>query len=200
MVPDRTGRRISGDVADLGALLAGLKLTDRLSGGALRLDGRFDDRTEESPLSGRASLGRFVLRDVPLAVRMARDLSVYGWFQAAPSPQFVVNQVVAPFTLHDQLLVLTDAHANNPALGLTLRGPIDLGRSRFDLKGTVVPAWAINRLPGRLPLVGRLMSPENEGGVLAATLRLQGPFSDPQLHVNALSILAPGFLRRLFFE
>ena len=63
----------------------------------------------------------------------------------------------------------------------------------------MVPAWAVNRLPGRLPVVGRLFSPEREGGVLAATLTLRGPFDDPAVHVNPLAALLPGALRTLLF-
>ena len=200
LLPDAGGRRLTGSVADTGRLLQGLDVTAALSGGALQLDGRFDDGLPAHPLTAVATIGRFVVLDAPLAARIVRDLSVYGWFAAPPSPQLGVERAVVPFTLSHGVATLDDARAYSAALGITLRGPVDLDRRTFDLKGTVVPAWAVNRLPGRLPVVGRLFSPEREGGVLAATLTLRGPFDDPSLHVNPLSALVPGALRRLLFQ
>lgn len=200
LAPEPGGRHLSASAADLGRLLSVLGVTDALAGGALRLDGRFDDRTTEAPLDGTVEVGRFLVRDAPLAARIVRNLSIYGWLAAPRSPQLRVGRLVAPFSLAKETLTLTDARAHSAALGVTLRGAIDLGHQSLDLKGTVVPVWAINQLPGRLPGVGRLFSPEKGGGVLAATVRIRGPFSSPDVHVNALSALAPGFLRRLLFE
>ena len=194
------GRRLSGSAGDTGLLLQTLGVTGAINGGGLQLDGRFDDRLPSAPLSGTVTVGRFVVPDAPVAARIVRNLSIYGWLTALPAPQLAVDRLVAPFTLRDEVLTLSDARAHSAALGVTMQGRIDLARQRLDLRGTVVPAWAINQLPGRLPLVGRLLSPEKEGGVLAATVSIKGPFAGPDVHVNALAALAPGLLRRLLFE
>ncbi|MFC7542924.1 hypothetical protein ACFQU2_30460 [Siccirubricoccus deserti] len=55
-----------------------------------------------------------------------------------------------------------------------------------------------NTLLGNIPLLGRLFSPEAGGGVFAGTYRVQGPLADPQVTVNPLAALTPGFLRGLF--
>ncbi|MBV8398709.1 MAG: hypothetical protein JOZ17_08205, partial [Acetobacteraceae bacterium] len=67
-----------------------------------------------------------------------------------------------------------------------------------DLEGTIVPAYFFNSLLGRVPLVGKLFSPEQGGGVFAARYTVRGPLADPQVSVNPLSALTPGFLRGLF--
>ena len=200
LTPDAGGRDLSASVADGGALLRGLDVTAALSGGALRLDGRYDDTRPGHPLAAVARVGRFVVLDAPLAARIVRDLSVYGWFGAPPTPQLAVDQVVAPFVFSDGIATVSDARGHSAALGVTLRGQVDLDRRTLDLRGTVVPAWAVNRLPGRLPVVGRLFSPERDGGVLAATMTLRGPFDDPVVHVNPFSALVPGALRTLLFD
>jgi hypothetical protein len=56
----------------------------------------------------------------------------------------------------------------------------------------------INSLLGNIPLFGRIFSPETGGGVFAATFRLQGAMDDPQVSVNPLAALTPGFLRGIF--
>jgi hypothetical protein len=66
------------------------------------------------------------------------------------------------------------------------------------MEGTIVPAYLINTVLGNLPVIGRLFSPETSGGLFAVTWRLQGPLDDPQVSVNPLAALTPGFLRGLF--
>ena len=48
------------------------------------------------------------------------------------------------------------------------------------------------------PLVGRLFSPELGGGLFAASYALHGALDNPQVTINPLTALTPGFLRGLF--
>ena len=68
----------------------------------------------------------------------------------------------------------------------------------LDLQGTIVPAYFFNSLLGNVPLIGRLFSPERGGGVFAASYSLRGKLDDPDVTVNPLSALTPGFLRGVF--
>jgi hypothetical protein len=81
---------------------------------------------------------------------------------------------------------------------MTAKGSVDLNAQTVDMQGTVVPAYFFNTLLGRIPLVGRLFSPEQGGGLFAATYSARGPIDDPQVSVNPLAALTPGFLRGLF--
>ena len=44
----------------------------------------------------------------------------------------------------------------------------------------------------------KLFSPEEGGGVFAARYTMRGPLADPDVFVNPLSALTPGFLREIF--
>jgi hypothetical protein len=61
-----------------------------------------------------------------------------------------------------------------------------------------VPAYALNTLPGRIPIIGRLFSPEKGGGLFAMRYSMTGPFTNPKVKINPLSALTPGFLRGIF--
>ncbi|NDG50122.1 MAG: hypothetical protein EBY30_14045 [Rhodospirillales bacterium] len=79
-----------------------------------------------------------------------------------------------------------------------MRGRVLREADILDLEGTIVPAYMLNTVLGNLPLVGRLFSPEPGGGLFATAFRVQGPAADPQVQVNPLSTITPGFLRGLF--
>jgi hypothetical protein len=106
--------------------------------------------------------------------------------------------LVAPFRLTEDTLSLTNARAFSSSLGLTAKGTVDLNQQRLAIEGTIVPAYFFNSLLGHIPLVGRLFSPEQGGGLFAANYSVRGTLGDPQVTVNPLSALTPGFLRGLF--
>jgi hypothetical protein len=118
--------------------------------------------------------------------------------EALSGPGLGFARMVAPFTLTPDALVLEEARAFSASLGLTAKGTLDRRRQALAMEGTIVPAYLFNTLLGNIPLLGRLFSPETGGGLFAATFRMQGPLDDPQVSVNPLAALTPGFLRGLF--
>ena len=94
-------------------------------------------------------------------------------------------------------VTLTDAIAVSPLLGLKLNGTLNEESEQLDMVGVMSPAYALTGALNELPLLGELLGGEGEG-ILAMTFTLQGQMRDPSFSVNPLSILTPGFLRRVF--
>ena len=72
-----------------------------------------------------------------------------------------------------------------------------MGKDAVDLNGTIVPAYTINSLIGKVPVLGPLLTGEKGGGIFAASYKIKGPVDKPEMVANPLSALAPGFLRKL---
>jgi hypothetical protein len=51
---------------------------------------------------------------------------------------------------------------------------------------------------GVVPLLGDVLTSRDGEGILGVVFALQGRAADPRIEVSAMSLLAPGFLRRLF--
>ena len=83
-------------------------------------------------------------------------------------------------------------------VGLTAGGQVDLRRKQFDLRGTIVPIYGLNWAISKIPLVGPFLSGREGEGAFAVTYSVTGPLDQPQITVNPLAMLAPGFLRDLF--
>lgn len=198
ITPERGGRRLAASAADAGGLARALGLASDLHGGTLTLDGRYDDTAASHPLTGTARIVDFRLKDAPFAARLLQALSVYGIVAAIGSPDLAIAEFIARFRLADDVLSLTQARAYNASLGITGKGRLDLARHAADVQGTIVPAYLLNSLLGRLPLIGKLLSPETGGGLIAMNYALRGPFADPSVTVNPLSAVTPGFLRGVF--
>jgi hypothetical protein len=151
-----------------------------------------------APLSGTAEMDDFAVRNAPAFGKLLQAMTLYGLLEAMAGPGLGFSRLIAPFTLTPETLTLADARAFSASLGLTAKGTLDRRRQRLAMEGTIVPAYIFNSLLGNIPILGRLFSPEAGGGVFAATFRLQGPLDDPQVSVNPLAALTPGFLRGLF--
>ncbi|ABI62848.1 putative membrane associated protein [Granulibacter bethesdensis CGDNIH1] len=198
IVPDGRGRVLDAQATDAGALLSTLDLTDEIINGRLTLHGHFDDTSPDHRLSGTAKLHQFSVRGAPAAAKVLQAMTLYGLVDALSGPGLPVNDLIAPFSLTDDELIFNDARAYTISLGGTMKGRIDLSGQTLALEGTIVPAYMFNTLPGHLPLVGKLFSPEKGGGVFAATYALSGSLQDPQVSLNPLATLTPGFLRGIF--
>jgi hypothetical protein len=199
IVPDGSGARsVTLTSGDFGGLLKATNAYDLVAGGVLRIDGTYDDRVPDHPLDGTEEMDNFTLGDAPTVAKALAAMTLYGVVDLMHGKGLFFRKMVVPFHLADRRLQLAQARAYSASLGLTAHGSIDLPTNRFDLQGTIVPAYFFNSLLGHIPLIGKYFSPEKGGGVFAAKYELVGPIDNPQVHVDPLSIVTPGFLRGMF--
>ncbi len=198
IMPQQGGRKLVAEAQDAGAMLYAFDLVQSMKGGHLNVDGAYDDSNASHMLRGKAEITDFRVANAPVVVRLLQGISVYGLLDAAQGPGLGITRMEAPFQLGNDVLTLDDAHAASPSLGFTVKGQIDIGHHNVNLEGTVVPAYFFNSLLGKLPLIGRLFSPETGGGLFAAAYFIHGSFDNPDVLVNPLSAITPGFLRGFF--
>ena len=109
------------------------------------------------------------------------------------------DRLSAKYTFGDGKLAVTDAKALGGAIGINVSsGSLDLKADTVDLNGTLAPAYTVNSLLGRIPLLGDMLVGGEGQGVFAANFRIKGATADPKVSVNPLGMVAPGFVRKLF--
>jgi hypothetical protein len=179
---------------DGGYLLRALGAYSNIEGGGLNLAATArDDGT-----SGTLRLQQFRLLQAPGFTKVLQSMTIYGAAAAASGPGLAFDRLVAPFGIANHVLTLTGARAFSSSLGFTAAGTIDLVSGETDLSTTVIPAYALNALPGKIPVVGKLFSAEKGGGLFAVRAHISGQLTDPDVTVNPLSALTPGVLRDVF--
>ena len=198
-------REIGGDVrlaaSDAGALIRFADLYTRLEGGDLNLV----LRTTGDSSAGEALLTNFVLRDEPAFRQLvaAGQAGAAGRAGTGASPSAVDPSVVrfqkmkAAFVRSPGKLEIQDAVIYNPTMGLTTQGVIDFAHNEIDVSGSFVPAYQVNTMLTKIPLVGLLLSGGQNEGVFGLSYRVHGPMSAPLLTINPLSAMAPGILRKI---
>jgi hypothetical protein len=179
---------------DGGFLLRALGAYSNIAGGTLDLTATArDDGTH-----GTANFQKFRLLQAPGFTKVLETMTIYGAAAAASGPGLEFDHLVAPFAIVQHVLTLKGARAYSSSLGFTASGTIDLVSGDTNLSTTIVPAYAINALPGKIPVVGKLFSAEQGGGLFAIRAKISGKLTAPDVTVNPLSALTPGVLRDVF--
>jgi hypothetical protein len=107
------------------------------------------------------------------------------------------SRMRAEFTRTPGKLQVRDGVVWGPVMGATIEGQFDYVRDDVRMRGTFVPAYALNNFLARVPIVGFFMGGQNEG-VFGMTYEVVGPTGNATLRVNPMSMMAPGFLRKIF--
>lgn len=184
---------------DAGAVMRAFDIYDDLMGGDLAIEGYVDDAKPDQPFVGVIKVSEYHVRNAPVLARLLTVAALTGVLDVLQGEGMGFSSLEAPFTLSDGLVEVRDVRAWGAALGITAKGQIDLDRSRMAMEGTVVPAYAVNSVLGKIPVLGWLMTGgEKGGGIIAFNYSMKGPTDDPTVIVNPLSALTPGFLRNLF--
>lgn len=192
--------RLSVQTDDGGGAFQALGIYDSIKGGKLKIVGKVKDAAPHRPLVGRMKMSSFRLLHTPFAMRFLSVAALTGLIDAATGEGFLLNGASARFTKTRGRIDVADFRSAGPSIGLTSNGNIDLDRNTVDLKGAIVPAYAINSFIGNIPVIGEWLQGGAGEGLFSATYTIQGTMPEPKIDVNGWSALAPGFLRNIFSD
>jgi AsmA-like C-terminal region/Protein of unknown function len=182
------------ETSDAGALFRFTDVYSRMTGGQMQTV--MDAPSASNPVQlGTVNIRGFAVHD---------ETQLEQAVQNGPQPPRGSNNnnidfssMKVDFTRAQGRLSLRDGVVRGPVLGGTIDGMIDYSRDEVHLRGTLVPLYGANNLLGQLPVVGLFLGGEKEG-LLGVTYEVVGKPGSPILHVNPLSALAPGLLRKVF--
>lgn len=190
-------RQLQVSDSNAGAFLRAVDVSDRVYGGTLNIDADYDDTKTPAPLTGRLQINKFKLKNSEILARIVSIGSLSGLANVLTGQGIDFDGFKANIGAVAGVINVTKGRAESNALGLTLEGSVDTNASHLNLKGVVVPANSLNSLFGKLPIIGALAGGEGEG-LIAFNYSVKGPMADPDVFVNPLSGLTPGFLRGIF--
>ena len=202
----RTGQAplLTVESEDAGAFLRFFDIYSRMRGGNLLLTVAIGAGGQ----TGNIFVHNFQLRNEPAMKRLVSDVS-----NSAPSDSARMAPEVArrmantkdvPFTKMTASFVRTPGRLDvkeavmwGPEIGGSIAGTLDYLRDRVDLTGTFVPAYSLNNMFSQVPVLGPLLGGGRNEGLFAVRYNITGRVSAPNLSINPLTVIAPGFLRKL---
>lgn len=191
-------RHLSVKAGDAGAFLSAIGVMDGLNGGKLNISGIYKEQKNGSILNGKMEISEYTVKGAPILGRILSLASLTGFIDALQGNGIRFKELDIPFTLYNDVITIKDGKTFGSAIGITVDGTITFPKKTMDLQGTVVPSYTLNSVFGKVPLLGDILVGGEGQGVFAARYSVKGTGKEPDVGVNPLSILTPGFLRNLF--
>lgn len=201
--PDQHGViKLELEADDAGATLQAFDVYDKVRGGKIIIRGNQMAGERQGDLEGEAVLKDFKVVDAPALAHLLSAMSLTGIGGLLENEGIGFSTLETDFKWMAQpggrLITFKDGRTSGNALGLTFEGRIDNQEQKIKINGTIVPVSMVSDIIGSIPILGDLLTAGS--GVFAATYEIKGDLKDPKTSVNPLSVLAPGILRKIFFE
>lgn len=182
---------LSVDSNDAGATMKVLRIYDDMEGGNLKIEGR---RNKDKAMIGHAKIRNFNIHNTPLVAKFLTVASFRGMLDLLMGEGIAFSHLDAPFEYRRKQLMLKNAKAFGDVLGVTANGTYNRRLDELDIRGRVAPAYSLNMILGKIPLVGSLLAGK-DGTVFAADYYISGDISDASIQINPLSALSPNSLK-----
>lgn len=186
---------------DAGALFRFTDIYARVFGGSMSM--AMDPPVlDGAPREGLLNIRDFVVRGEPglegVASSTANPGEVTHGRQVHGGSGVAFSRLRAEFTRSPGRFAIREGVVWGPTIGATVEGALDYDRDQVRLRGTFVPAYSLNNMFSRLPVLGLFLGGGANEGLLGVTYQVVGTPRAPTLQVNPISAVAPGFLRKLF--
>jgi hypothetical protein len=182
--------------SDAGSMLKALDITDRMTGGRYELRGTYNDGKSPPALIARLLITDFTLKNSQILGRIFSIGSLTGLANMLTGSGIAFEKLSANLLSQAGIISVDKGVASGASMGITVGGMVDTNTTKLDLKGVVAPAYALNSILGKIPLIGAIAG--GDEGLIAFNYSVKGTYAEPDVGVNPLSGLTPGFLRGIF--
>ncbi len=182
---------LSVDSNDAGATLKALRLYDNMENGIIQIEAR---RAKDKTFIGHAKIRNFSIYNTPVIAKLLTVASFSGMVDLLKGEGLKFSHLDAPFEYQNKQLRLKEAKAFGDVVGITATGTYDRRFDEVNVNGVIAPAYSLNTMLGRIPLVGGLLVGK-DGTVFAANYTVTGNLEDADININPLSALSPSSLK-----
>ena len=180
---------------DAGQVLKGFEITDSISDGLLKIDGKITGTGLKEVTKTNILIENFGVKDAPLFTQILNATSLVGLVNTLRGKGIRFQTLRADVDFTPNKIEIKDSFASGTSLGISTEGAIDRNSDQISIKGMIVPAYILNRIIDQIPVVGRILTGGKKEGLLAAEYLISGTRDEPEVSVNPLTAFTPGFLR-----
>ncbi len=149
-------------------------------------------------LSGNLEITDSSIKNSSFLARLLQLASFTGLLEILTNEGIPFDRIIVNFTNKNSIIKIEEAKFQGFSLGGNLKGVTDLDKEKINLEGIIVPAYAINALLNKIPLIGQVITGIEGDGLIGVNFKVTGTYDEPNYNVNPLSILTPGILRSIF--
>ena len=163
-----------------------------LSGGKLIFSSILENNLSKSKLS----IENFKIIDAPGVVKLLSLADFGGLADLAEGEGLSFEKLEINMSKNNNLLKLEELFAVGPSISVLMEGFND-STGLTSLKGTLVPAKNLNKLLSKIPIIGKIIIPQEVGeGLFGVSFKMKGMPGEIKTTINPIKTLTPRFITK----
>ena len=198
--PSGNNRTLMIESDNAGNIIKALGFSKHIEGGRLNVH-TTAHRNKDGLLTtkGTIYIKNFKAIKTPMLSKILTLASLKGFLDLLNQEGISFESFEAPITIEKGIITIKDAKSKGSSIGITGNGTINTNADGWvDIKGVIVPAQELNKLIGKIPVIGDIIKGGKDEGIIATNYHIKGSLESPETSVNPLSMITPGFLRKIF--
>ncbi len=197
MLNRKTNSDLKLTFVDFGLFLKSLGISDKFIMGYGDMVFSLNNQSNEIT-AGKYLIKDFSIKDASFLVRLLQLASFTGLLEILASEGIPFTNLQGNFKIDDNFLIIEDTRFEGLSLGASTSGSINLKNNELELEGVLIPAYAINAIINKIPLLGQIITGIEGEGIIGFNYKVTGYYEKPDYTINPFSILTPGIIRSIF--
>ena len=149
-------------------------------------------------LTGKLEITNSSIKNSSFLARLLQLASFTGLLEILTNEGIPFDRIIVNFAKKNSIINIEEAKFQGFSLGGNFKGVTELDKQKINLEGIIVPAYAINALLNKIPLIGQVITGIEGDGLIGVNFKATGTYDELDYNVNPLSILTPGIIRSIF--
>lgn len=204
IIPEQDHSSIEGNIGDLSLIAKAFDLSNQIVGGDAQIKAAIQNDHDLPAINGELIIdsGITVLKN-----SVVEKISQHNAFSGVKnkidsSNEINFDDLKLQFILSSKKLDIKTLIASSYLIGFTAKGKIDFEKHQTNLKGLIVPGYALNKVfgIGKIPILGNIVVGEEGGGIFAVRYDYIKNKDDKEgnFSINPASAIIPGGIRNVF--
>ena len=173
-------------------LLSDYSFFKGVSGGKLLFSSIIDKNTSNSKLI----IEDFKIIDAPAVIKLLSLADFRGLADLADGEGLSFQKLEIQMNNNQEKLSINELYAVGPSVSVLMEGYKDKN-GLTSLRGTLVPAKNLNKFLSKIPVIGKIIIPNEIGeGLFGVSFKMKGPPGKIKTTINPIKTLTPRFITK----
>ena len=171
-----------------------------VSRGSLKIEGQKNDANNN--FEGLIAGNDIVFSDAPFFADFFSLFSLQGLAQKIKDGGIIFDKLNAKYELSDKKLRVIDSLLRGSELGIQFDSVIGLDSDYFLTNGAIIPAYTLNTLITKFPIVGDIITAGSpEDGLIGANFKIENNKSgELEISYNPISVFVPNIIKNFLTD
>ena len=175
-------------------LLNILDLNFNINKGSIKIEGLKKENSEK--YQGAIAGKNIVFYNAPLLANFFSLFSLDGFAQKLKDGGIIFNNFSANYIHENDKIKIIDSLLKGSELGIQFDSVIGLNDDYFLMNGSIIPAYTINTLITKFPIVGDIVTAGSpEDGLIGAKFKVEKVNDEYEIFYNPISVFVPNIIK-----